>query len=112
MAIEMIGAVYCPLSPDCPPQRFQMLVKETKSRLILVHDLTHSKVQADVTVLNVDNVVNADFNDDIMNVNQLSDCLITPDSIAYVIFTSGSTGVPKAVCCKDYVCKNWRTTLI
>ncbi|CAF1420302.1 unnamed protein product [Adineta ricciae] len=97
MAIEMVGAVYCPLSPDWPPQRFHILIKETKSRLILVHNLTHSKVQVDGTVFNVDNAVNADFSAGIATVNQLPDCLITPDSIAYVIFTSGSTGVPKAV---------------
>jgi acyl-coenzyme A synthetase/AMP-(fatty) acid ligase len=32
-----------------------------------------------------------------LNVNQLSNVLVSPNNIAYTIFTSGSTGTPKAV---------------
>ena len=97
MSIEMVGAVYCPLSPRDPPQRLQALAIQTNARLILVHWLTRTKFDCLTTSINIDTVFDdAMFLDDFSR-DRLSSVRITPESIAYLIFTSGSTGTPKAV---------------
>ena len=45
MAIEMVGGVYCPLSPRDPQHRLHALLQQTQSRLVLVHHLTKTKFQ-------------------------------------------------------------------
>ena len=95
MAIEMVGGVYCPLSPRDPRQRLHALVQQTQSHLVLVHELTADTFNSDTVVLNIDltlanNIVEID-------VDELSSVIVTSGDIAYIIFTSGSTGTPKAV---------------
>ncbi len=99
MAIEMAGGVYCPLSPRDPQHRLHTLVRQTQSRLLLVHPLTKAKFQnnfnlvdIDLLLINNDNNVQSDA-----DVDRLSNVSVTSDHIAYIIFTSGSTGTPKAV---------------
>ncbi|CAF1496030.1 unnamed protein product [Adineta ricciae] len=96
LSIEMIGGVYCPLSPQDPTQRLQTLVKETQSRLILVDSLTQNKLQDGEKRVNMDTMLNMNgmINDN--DLDRLSNINVTVESIGYIIFTSGSTGVPKA----------------
>jgi len=102
MAIEMVGGVYCPLSPRDPQHRLYSLLQQIQSRLVLVHHLTKSKFRNDVISINIDPLlINNDMESDV-DVKQLSSVSVTSDSIAYVIFTSGSTGTPKAVCCNSF----------
>ena len=97
MTIEMIGSVYCPLSPRDPQHRLHSLIQQTQSRLVLVHSLTKTKFNDDIISLDIDSVLtNIDAATDV-DVDQLSSVVIAPDNIAYIIFTSGSTGTPKAV---------------
>ncbi len=97
MAIEMVGGVYCPLSPRDPQHRLNALVEQTQSRLVLVHHLTKTKFNHVIISLDIDSVMtNKDVESD-ADVNRLSNVVITGDRIAYIIFTSGSTGTPKAV---------------
>ncbi|CAF1439335.1 unnamed protein product [Adineta ricciae] len=97
MAIVMAGGVYCPLFPRDPQQRLHALLQQTQSRLVLVHYLTKDKFQNDVISSDI-NAVLTDENQGInVDVDRLSDVIVTPDSVAYIIFTSGSTGTPKAV---------------
>jgi fengycin family lipopeptide synthetase D len=97
MSIEMIGGVYCPLSPRDPEQRLHALLQQTQSRLVLVHWLTKTKFNNHI--VSIDNnlmlYVGNTFNN--YDVNELLNTKITPEIIAYTIFTSGSTGTPKAV---------------
>ena len=97
MAIELSGGAYCPLSSQDPSERLQMLVKETDSRVILVHGLTQHKFNIDDRTVNIETTMNTEqiFKD--VDLHRLSRVTVTGESIAYVIFTSGSTGVPKAV---------------
>jgi non-ribosomal peptide synthetase component F len=97
MAIEMAGAVYCPLSPQDPPQRLHTLLKETQSRLVLLHELTRDKFDVDHPTVDIDAAVNVNNIVKDVGHDRLSRVRVTGDSIAYVIFTSGSTGMPKAV---------------
>ncbi|CAF4140373.1 unnamed protein product, partial [Adineta steineri] len=97
MAIEMVGGIYCPLSPRDPSHRLHSLVQQTQSRLVLVHWLTRGNLNDDIITVNMDSMLidhNLDIDD---NVKLLSSVDIEEDNIAYIIFTSGSTGMPKAV---------------
>jgi non-ribosomal peptide synthetase component F len=97
MAIEMIGSVYCPLSPRDPQHRLNTLIQQTQSHLVFVHSFTRTKFSDDIVSLDIDLLVtNNDVNSDI-HIDQLSDVIVLYDNVAYIIFTSGSTGIPKAV---------------
>jgi non-ribosomal peptide synthetase component F len=103
MAIVMAGSVYCPLSPRDPQHRLYSLLQQTQSRLVLVHWLTKAKFQNDIISIDIDSVLinNNDVESDV-EIDQLSDIVVSPENIAYIIFTSGSTGTPKAVCCNSF----------
>jgi non-ribosomal peptide synthetase component F len=97
MAIEMIGGVYCPLSPRDPQHRLHALVQQTQCRLVLVHHLTKTKFEDGVFLIDIDSIVVNNVVESDNDVDQLSNVAVGPDDIAYIIFTSGSTGIPKAV---------------
>jgi acyl-coenzyme A synthetase/AMP-(fatty) acid ligase len=103
MAIEVIGAVYCPLSPGDPQQRLYTLLKQTQSRLVLIHSITRDDFRDDIVTLDLETALNVDDIIDDVHLYRLSKIPITSESIAFTIFTSGSTGIPKAVsierCC-------------
>ncbi|CAF1063367.1 unnamed protein product [Adineta steineri] len=96
MAIEMAGGVYCPLSPRDPQHRLHTLMEQTQSRLVLVHHQTKGKFIYNDILLDIDSVFTDKGQEEKIDVDRLSDVLMTPDSTAYIIFTSGSTGTPKA----------------
>ncbi|CAF4312952.1 unnamed protein product, partial [Adineta steineri] len=95
MAIEMAGGVYCPLSPQDPQHRLDALVQQTQSRLVLVHDLTKTKLYQNIVLLDIDSVLTNTKMNTIIHVGRLSSVTVIPDNMAYIIFTSGSTGTPK-----------------
>ena len=97
MAIEMVGGVYCPLSPRDPQQRLHALVQQTHSRLVLVHHQTKTKVNKNTVSVNIDSVISDNSSEWVINVDELFNVGVTSEHIAYIIFTSGSTGTPKAV---------------
>ena len=97
MAIEIVGGVYCPLSPRDSLHRLHSLLAQTHSSSILVHHLTKTNFQDGTILINIDSIVANDQIDNTVDVNQLTNIHKTPDDNAYIIFTSGSTGTPKAV---------------
>jgi acyl-CoA synthetase (AMP-forming)/AMP-acid ligase II len=97
MAIEMIGGVYCPLSPRDPQHRLYALVQQTRSRLVLVHHLTKMKLHDNIISFDIDSILTDHDTESDVSFNRLSNVRVTPEDIAYIIFTSGSTGTPKAV---------------
>ncbi len=102
LAIEMIGNVYCPLSPQDPQSRLHALVEYTQSRFILVHHLTKIKFGHGTMLVDIDLLL---MNTNMINDNKvdvLSRIMISFENIAYTIFTSGSTGTPKAVCHNNF----------
>ena len=98
MAIEMVGGVYCPLSPRDPQHRLHALVQQTQSHLVLVHDLTADRFSNENISLNLNLTLASNHVEIDVDVDRLSSVIVTSDDIAYIIFTSGSTGAPKAVC--------------
>jgi non-ribosomal peptide synthetase component F len=98
MAIEIIGGVYCPLSSRDPQHRLYALLHETQSRFVLVHCLTKSKFRDDIVAFDIDSILTDNDVESDVDVDRLSNVIVTPENIAYIIFTSGSTGTPKAVC--------------
>ena len=100
LSIEMIGGVYCPLSPRDPEHRLHSLIEQTQSRVVLVHYLTKSKYNDDVISFDIDSVLTEKSSEGRVDVHQLVNVIVTSENIAYIIFTSGSTGTPKAVCCE------------
>lgn len=97
MAIQMAGAVYCPLSPRDPQHRLYSLLHLTQSRAVLIHNPTRHKFSDGIRFLDIDVEIchfclNIDF-----SLIDLSKIMVVPKSISYTIFTSGSTGKPKPV---------------
>ncbi|CAF4206844.1 unnamed protein product, partial [Adineta steineri] len=101
MAIEMVGGVYCPLSPRDPQRRLHALTQQTQSRLVLVHHLTTTELDHDIVALDIDLILNVNNMVSDTNYNCLSSVIVKGEEIAYIIFTSGSSGIPKAVRLKD-----------
>ena len=98
MSIEMIGAVYCPLSPRDPQHRLHALLQQTHSRLVLVHSLTKTNFNDSILLFDIDLLFTNNNITEEISFNRFSSVEVTPNSVAYIIFTSGSTGIPKAVC--------------
>ncbi|CAF3947469.1 unnamed protein product, partial [Adineta steineri] len=97
MTIEMIGGVYCPLSPRDPQHRLYALVQQTSCRLVLIHHLTKVKLNDDIFTFDIDSMLNDNVIYNCVDIDQLSNVFVACTNIAYIIFTSGSTGIPKAV---------------
>jgi non-ribosomal peptide synthetase component F len=101
LAILNCGCSYCPLSPKDPVSRLFMLIKDTKSNLVLIHSLTQNNFISDaynICFVNVDQVF-VDSHESLSEeqLNSLLTINVHIDSVSYVIFTSGTTGKPKAV---------------
>ena len=78
MAIEMVGGIYCPLSPRDPQHRLHALVQQTQSHLVLVHWLTKDKFNNDFISLNIDSIlIDNDVQSDI-DVHRLSNVIVVP----------------------------------
>jgi non-ribosomal peptide synthetase component F len=97
MAIEMAGGVYCPLSPRDPEERLHMLVRETNSRVVLVHWLTFGKFGFNISCLSIDDGFSVYESRTDQSTGMLNEANVSCENLAYTIFTSGSTGAPKAV---------------
>ncbi|CAF4946734.1 unnamed protein product, partial [Rotaria sp. Silwood1] len=97
MAIEMAGAVYCPLSPQNPDQRLMMLLEQTGTRLVLVHSGTQNRFTGDIVTIDIDAIVNDQHTPNVYDLDRLSLVMVRPEEIAAIVFTSGSTGIPKAI---------------
>jgi non-ribosomal peptide synthetase component F len=97
MAIETAGGVYCPLSPRDPQHRLYALVQQIQCRVVLVHHLTKVKFNDDFISLDIDAILTGNDVCSDIDVDRLSNVMLTAENIAYIIFTSGSTGTPKAV---------------
>lgn len=72
-------------------------MRQTSSRVVLVHHGTKARINNPVSLLNIDTLLVDNVHMNEANLDILSNITMTTDNIAYIIFTSGSTGIPKAV---------------
>lgn len=94
VAILKAGGAYVPLDPSYPKERFDLLLQDIRTPVMITQRSLTSSVLAgrDLPSLIVDEDGTALAGDD-ENPSPISG----PTSLAYVMFTSGSTGRPKGV---------------
>ena len=78
LGILKAGCAYVPIDVECPEERVQYILKDSKCNIVMNEDYFKSNNIKDYSIEKVD--VNGNIED-----------------LAYVIYTSGSTGVPKGV---------------
>lgn len=96
--IQTIGCTYCPLFCQDPKNRLDYLIEQTNSHFVIIHSKTKDLFDKDITTINLNYILNNNLQKlNYQNLNELTNVLVTSETITYVIFTSGSTGKPKAV---------------
>ena len=91
LAIWRIGAVYLPIDPVNPIERVNMIISDSRSKVLIVEPALLSPVLCQrCTVLNPQDCKWDRGETPIWNKINASDT-------AYILYTSGSSGVPKAV---------------
>lgn len=114
LAVLKAGGAYVPIAPDSPDRRIEIILQETRSRVVLTDDQYHTRLagivdagRLAVDVLRARAVVSAG---PAPNGSELL-ARVRPDSdsLAYVIYTSGTSGRPKGVMIEhrsvvNYIC--------
>lgn len=96
LAILKAGSTYLPIDGELPQARIQMMIDDSKIKLMLTVDQYLDKVNNDqIPSIVLDSLVVGESLKKMPNENLLID--IAPENPAYVIYTSGSTGLPKGV---------------
>jgi hypothetical protein len=97
MSIEMIGGVYCPLSPHDPEHRLHSLVEQTQSRLVLVHSSTKTKFSDQIVSFDIDLIVEKKTVLGDVDIDRLSKIIVTSEDICCMTFPNDSIEIAKAV---------------
>lgn len=94
LAIMKAGGIYCPIDPNLPTQRIQLILGKTQPNLLIGDE----KFQNDFIDYPIEFITTQELL--VLDNKTFNQPLIKPHQIAYIIFTSGSTGNPKAVLLK------------
>ena len=91
MAILKAGGAYMPIDPECPEDRKEYMISNSKTNILLTQNKFKDTVKLEGQVLYLeDETLYDDNNDNLDKINK-------PNNLAYVIYTSGTTGKPKGV---------------
>jgi amino acid adenylation domain-containing protein len=94
-AVLRLGAVYVPVDPLTPPERFATIARESGAlALCAPGDLSArvpSPLRDRLACIDLDAAPGA------LPRTPVNTC-VEPDDLAYILYTSGSTGTPKGVC--------------
>jgi aspartate racemase len=93
LAILKAGAAYVPIDLDYPPERQEMIVRDSGLKLLLV---SHYRVESWPCGLEVIRL-SPDQSDIAQQSRENPDSGVRPENLAYIMYTSGSTGIPKGV---------------
>lgn len=91
LGIMKAGGAFLPIDMNCPPERIQYMLEDSKSRF-LITNLETNDIFFSGTVISINEVINC-----LIYNNSSITCEIKQDNLAYVLYTSGSTGRPKGV---------------
>lgn len=96
LAILKVGAAYLPIDGELPQARIQMMIDDSKIKLMLSADQYLDKVNNRQTQsITLDSLAAGEGFQKMPIENLIIDIL--PENPAYIIYTSGSTGIPKGV---------------
>ena len=93
LSILSVGATYVPLDDAHPDDRLQFILDDTRSKVVIVSDVTYGRAQSlaeDTIILNISDILNGE-------IGTLSELPVVYGEVACMLYTSGTTGVPKGV---------------
>ncbi|CAF3771336.1 unnamed protein product [Rotaria magnacalcarata] len=98
MGIMMSGAVYAPINPNDPFDRLELLVRQTRAKVVLTNCMSHQHVsRLNLLMVDISEILASHNVLSDVEMTKLSEVAVTPECISHIVFTSGSTGIPKAV---------------
>ena len=98
LAILKAGAAYLPLDTDYPQERLNLMLEDSRCRLVLTHSAQRERIAwGEIEAISLDAPRVAAALAALPAHNPQLAAQVQPLSPAYTIFTSGSTGRPKGV---------------
>lgn len=92
LGILKAGGAYLPLDPEYPADRIELMLEDSRAKIVVTHQEAKARLHTDATVI----VVDADPHIPRAPAHRVGETS-RPEHLAYVIYTSGSTGRPKGV---------------
>ncbi|MCB9634236.1 MAG: LLM class flavin-dependent oxidoreductase [Sandaracinus sp.] len=92
LGILKAGGAYLPLDPEYPADRVELMLEDSRAKVVVTHHEAKAKLHTDATVV----VIDSDPHVGRAPATRLGE-VARPEHLAYVIYTSGSTGRPKGV---------------
>jgi amino acid adenylation domain-containing protein len=97
LGILKAGGAYVPIDPECPTERIQAVLEDTRSPMLLAPGETIERLSflKDQTIQIIDIALR--HQEIGVFSNQKPPRELSPDNLIHVLYTSGSTGIPKGV---------------
>lgn len=98
-AVLRLGAIYVPVDPLTPPERFAAIARESGALALCAPGELSARVPGPLR----DRLACVDLDHDVVPASGAVrrtpvNISVEPDDLAYILYTSGSTGTPKGVC--------------
>jgi amino acid adenylation domain-containing protein len=105
LGILKAGGAYVPIDPAYPKERLAYTLADSRAKIILTQQNIVPRLQQDgvldtqIQLLCLDGSWSENSNSQLFDssIEQITNCAVQPENLAYLIYTSGSTGKPKGV---------------